>query len=88
MDMDNVYVKHEHGLDRGWVLRFIADQIVDGRIHCTGIEQRADDVYWVKDCGEYELVLPMPFDDDGTLVFDIGDRRALQFEVRRKTAKK
>ena len=85
MDMNNIYVKHEPGLDRGWVMRFIADQIVDGRIYCTGIEQREDGIYWVKDCGEYELLLPMPFDDSGTLGFDVGGKRALQFEVRKKS---
>lgn len=84
MDWEHIYIKHEPGMDRGWVMRFISKQIVNGRIYCTGIEQREDDTYWVKDCGEYELVMPMPLDESGTLGFDIGNKRALQFEVRKK----
>ena len=84
MEWSHIYIKHETGLNRVWVMRFIADQLVDGRIMFTGIEQREDGVYWVKDCGEYEIVVEAPVDSREMLVLDVHGRSDLQFEVRSK----
>ena len=84
MEQKNIYIRHDPDMDRRSVMELISEQIVDGKIRCTGMEQRDGEVYWVRDCGEYELVLPMPYDEAETMVFDVSGRRALQFDVRRK----
>lgn len=80
----NIYIRHEGDIDRGEVLRVIRSVIVDGRIRCDGIEMRDDGAYWVKTAGEYEVVMPMPFENEDTLVYDLGGKTALRFEVRRR----
>ena len=80
----NLYIKYESGMDVGRVLRVIDGAIVNGRIYCNGIEQRDDEVYWVKDCGEWELVIMMPFGDDPLLAVDLSKHGAMRIKVRKK----
>lgn len=82
-ELENIYLKHEAGIDKGVVLQVVKDAIVNGRIRCDGVEIAEGETYWTKRCGEYELVIPMPYENERTLVFDMDGRRAIQIEVRR-----
>lgn len=86
MEKVTVYLKYDKGLDMATVLRNAADQIVNGRIVCTGIERREDEedgVYYVKDCGKYELVIVAPCVDSFP-IYDVDGHGIVALDVRRK----
>lgn len=83
-DEGHVYVTYDYGEDVPTVLRRIADGIVNGRIECNGVEVREDDTYWVKDCGKYEIAVPMPYEEGQGLTFDVYGRHAMKVDVRKK----
>lgn len=82
----SIYINYDVGADIATVLRLVADNIADGKIRFTGIEvnEEEEQTYWVKDCGDYELKVLLPFDGKKDFVLDISKRVAICFYIRFK----
>lgn len=89
-DDAKIYIKFDYGEDIVKVLHRVADNIVNGKVHCTGIERDVDEDrnYWVKDCGDYELLVNMPVRRSENLEYDVDGLMAICFDVRNKKSQK
>ena len=86
-DESTLMIEYDFGEDVKEVLGRISGNIVNGRIECTGIEMDGANTFWVKDCGDYELKMLMPYRQDGTMGYDVHRKRTMVVKVYRKDVK-
>ena len=90
IEYGSIYINYNMGDDIATTLRRVADNIVNGKIHFNGIEENADEdeMYWVKDCGDYDLKVKLPIDGKKDLTLDMDERYAICFYIRDKNFQK